>query len=569
MKWFWICLFGFLICLVVSAAIMRPDTVDSTLTFTGTFLVVAAWTLLGVLVLGAIVTGIVITWVAIHRQRLASVREVDGHYPLQRIKLRDGRLIIFDPNVMVSNAAIIDTRSGRIDEYEPAAGWEIQATIRALVERTRTAQAMYQGDASRSSKYGSEHRGERHGSVRALDAQPKPIALPPPPAPAQLPAPATVRDWAPIDALNANTRQRLALGQSNGEIIKWDLTEAPHLRFHGMTQGSGKTNAIKTAAAGAVRTGAHLVVLDRRRFKDWSDFRDCAELVDTRDPRAFAAAVTQLCAIYQERDAMLGQHGAPNITSLPQPPHRIVIVVSEFGALCATAQAEHVLDDVLYPLQLIMREAGAAGVHVLIEDQVVDQRWPRGISTNAAPVTGRLPLNYAAAGGYHYAHQLAPFTFHFNGQVFHTFDMRAALPVALAGYGRTWPNVVDSTATPVRSTVPAPGGVGTLPEVERRERPQERAPERNAGTLPDDAPGRWVDVVCTWFAAHPAALSGPAVGISDLARAMCRDAEGGNDANYEAYKGRAHKLFHDFRGAVRLPSGERLGHDITVEAHNG
>ena len=77
----------------------------------------------------------------------------------------------------------------------------------------------------------------------------------------------------------------------------------------------------------------------------------------------------------------------------------MVVVISEFGALCATAQAEGVLDDVLYPLSLILREAGATGVHVLIEDQVVDQRWPRGISANAEPVTGYLPVNYGAAGG--------------------------------------------------------------------------------------------------------------------------------------------------------------------------
>lgn len=552
MKWFWLSFFGFLMALVVSAAIMRPDTVDSTLSYTGTFLVVTAWTLLGVVAVGAIVACIVFTWVAIHRQRLASVREVDGHYPLQRIKLRDGRIIIFDPNVMVSNAAIIDTRRGTIEEHEPAAGWHVQATIRALVERTRTAQAMYQGDASRSSKYGSVHRGERHGSVRALDVQPKPIALPTPPASAQLPAPATVREWAPIDALNANTRQRLVLGQSNGELIKWDLTEAPHLRFHGMTQGSGKTNAIKTAAAGAVRTGAHLVVLDRRRFKDWSDFRDCAELVDTRDPRAFAAAVTRLCTIYQERDAVLGQHGAPNIASLPQPPHRIVIVVSEFGALCATAQAEHVLDDVLYPLQLIMREAGAAGVHVLIEDQVVDQRWPRGISTNAAPVTGRLPLNYAAAGGYHYAHQLAPFTFHFNGQTFRTFDMRAALPVALAGYGRTWPNVVDSTATPVRegvrnerSDVFVKRSPEVDPSLEHRQTPTNSAVAIDRAT--------WYDWALNYVASHPGLLATPPSGVRDMARNMARHATG-SEENAGSYTGLASDLAKQLRAGARVPS---------------
>jgi hypothetical protein len=47
MKWFWLGFWVFLTALVVSAAIMRPDTVDATLAFTGRFVTVAAWTLFG------------------------------------------------------------------------------------------------------------------------------------------------------------------------------------------------------------------------------------------------------------------------------------------------------------------------------------------------------------------------------------------------------------------------------------------------------------------------------------------------------------------------------------------
>lgn len=92
--------------------------------------------------------------------------------------------------------------------------------------------------------------------------------------------------------------------------------------------------------------------------------------------------------------------------------------------------------------------------------------------------------------------------------------------------------------------------------------PRQHRPHR-AVVVSADTMTRWHSVVTAWFASHPAALTGPAQGISDLARAMCRDNEGGNDANYEAYKGRAHKLFHEFRAAVRLPSGAPLGIDIT------
>ena len=40
----------------------------------------------------------------------------------------------------------------------------------------------------------------------------------------------------------------------------------------------------------------------------------------------------------------------------------------------------------------------------------------------------------------------------------------------------------------------------------------------------------------------------------------------GSPAGFENYKSRAHKLYHDFRGAVRLPGGEALGVDLSRPA---
>ena len=547
MKWFWIGFWAFLTALIVSAAMMRPDTVDATLAFVGTFLTVAAWTLFITAIVAIVVGGGIAAWIIVRKHQIKSLRQQDGHYPLQRVKTKNNGVAIIDPNAMVGPVLVLDRATGAAFEYEPAAGWQVQATIRAMVERTRTAQAMFQGDESRSSEWGSQHRGDRitAAAAKLIDgprhqpAMPQPLSTSPP----ARPAPAA-RIYTPEEAFAANTRTRLAMGAGtdDGEIVQWDMLQAPHLRVHGKSQGSGKTNLIQTLAAGAVRTGARLIVLDRRRFKDWGAFEGRADLVDTRDPRHFAQAVVRLCRLYQERDALLGQHGAPNIAALEQPPQRVVVVISEFGALCATAQAEGVLDEVLYPLSLILREAGAAGVHVLIEDQVVDQRWPRGISANAEPVTGYLPVNYGAAGGYYDAHKLAPYQFHFAGTVFGTWPMAAVLPLALAGVQRRQA-AASVSRTVSKETFPGVS-CGVSPEVDPPPAAPGNAPPVNAA---QDASG-WYEYILAYMNTPDGAglWQSPARGVRALARAMSRHATGDEEAE-DSYVSIASKVAADIR----------------------
>jgi hypothetical protein len=574
MKYFWIGFWLFVTALVVSAAMYRPDTVDSTLAFVGTYLVVLSWTVFALLVAGAAVGGVIVVWLLLRRSQVNSLRQKDGHYPMQRVKTRDGRIVIIDPNLMVGAAITVDRNTGVIEEHEPAAGWQVQATIRALIERTRQAQAMFQGDDSRSSKYGSMHQGDRISSAAAklLEAPkrlPEMPASPPPPPPAEVmveaaPTPAVVRVWTPQDALNQNTRTKLAMGRTaDGTLVKWNMVSAPHLRLHGMSQGSGKTNLAKTLAAGAARTGAQVIVLDRRRFKDWQAFQGKAELIDTRDPRAFATAVQHLQRIYLERDGMLGAAGAANIGKLDNPPPRIVAVISEFGALCAVAAADGVLDDVLRPLTLILREAGATGVHVIIEDQVVDQRWPRGISTNAEPVTGYLPQNYGAAGGYHYAHQLAPYTFHFSGAVFSTWPMDDDVAGLLARVRPVPPVVVDGQFTvssqPVHGPVHEPVHgqfAGSSPEVD--------PPPLTVMNYPTTTDGWFEWTLENYLPKHPELLQvdsrGRGVGVKALGEAMAVC----NGKDYDAMKGTASDVAKRLRTEVGLPGGERIGIDIST-----
>lgn len=568
MKWFWLGLFGFLSLMVLMVGLFRPDLLDATLAFTGAFLSVAAWVFFAGAVLLLLVGGGLLGWAWWHGKSVESLRQRDGHYPVQRVKLKDGRIIYVDLNQVVGPALTVNRRTGEISEHEPAAGWQVQSVIRALVEQTRRAQAMFQGDASRATQWGSQSKNENLTAAAAKLAAggyDRPAAaiesgmgtrIDSTPAP-QIEAP---RAWGVRDAFQNNTNTRLVLGQTDaGQLVYWDMMQTPHLRFHGQTQGSGKTNALQTVAAGAARTGAHVIVLDRRSFKDWSEFMGVAELVDSRDPRRFAAAILALQKVYQERDQQLGAAGAPNIMALPDAPPQVVAVVTEFGALCDVAAGEGVLDQVLDPLKLILREAGATGVHVLFEDQAVDKRWPRGISTNAEPITGYLPLNYGATGGYHNAHQLAPYSFHYAGAVFNTWHMRPALRGLLAAAPGISETLVSS------SQVQFTGAVHASSQAVHTRVDPPLTPSMNSpmNTAPATLDGWYEWTLDNYLPMHYELLQtdaqGRGMGVKGLAEAMA--AECGKDL--DAMKGTASGVAKRLRLEAALPGGDRLGVDVT------
>ncbi len=239
-----------------------------------------------------------------------------------------------------------------------------------------------------------------------------------------------------------------------------------------------------------------------------------------------------------------------------------MVVVAEFGDLCAVADDAGVLKEVIVPLQSIMRLAGATGIHMVIEDQSVE-KWPRGIVVNAAPVTGKLPLNYGSTGGYYNAHQLQPYTFHYAGQTFKTFDMRAALPVVLAGMPR-----VSRLVSGERSTVPV---VTVEGESTRENSPATplatppATPAWNAPALPE--PGKWYDFILSYMATEKGRglwLS-PAEGVRELARAMSVQ-DTGSEAAEETYLSTASRTAKAIRSDIHLPNGDPLGTDITVTA---
>jgi hypothetical protein len=469
--------------------------------------------------------------------------------------------VILDANAMMTHAAMIYRG---VHLAEPPAGWDRQLAYLGDVERTRRVQAAIAGDAVLGNPLVSLQRG-MGGVANAATGRllagnyDRPIRTPNfvdpvAPEPARLPAP----ELTGMDAVEQSSPASIVMGQTaDGALVRWNMAQTPHLRYHGMTQGSGKTNAIQTVAAGALATGAHVVICDRVQFKDWDDFDGRAEFVDTSNPQQLADVCARLYNIYLGRTQMLRQAKAKNIAQ-HGGMQRIVVIVSEFGAQMADARADGIGREVEYPLTQLARLAGSAGIHLVAEDQAV-QNWPRPLIANMSPVIGKMPDHAGQACGYHGrgggTGAFQSYTFWYEGVMLKTPHMEPALPSIMAevpppqALVMLTPPAVIPVEDVERSTVPSVPqeqirGEGTpfsaVPPLENA------GTERNAGTQAIDEPGRWDDAVAAWFAANPQALTGPAQGISSLARFMCRDNEG-NDGNYEAYKGRAHKLFHEFR----------------------
>lgn len=398
-----------------------------------------------------------------------------------------GEKILIDLNRTVGPVVVIDA-FGNVREPEPAAGWAAQGVYNAQVEATNVARAIAQGDDSRNNWFGRDSAPARIPARTLATRQP-----------AQLPGPTDddIVDgtFAPVavpftEAVRSNTPTTFALGQSDQGVVRWDVESAPHIRVHGQTQGSGKTNVIKTIVAAAILQGVHVIILDRRGFKDWSDYRRHVEFIDNRKPGAFAGTMKQLTDIYRERDEALGQAGASNLADLPNAPARLFVVVSEFGTACREAKASGEMSEALPLLKSIMSEAGATGVHMIFEDQAINHNWPPELRGNAQPITGYLPEDAAKAGGYRLAHHLKPYHFHMEGVCFKTWDMKAEAPRLLAPVPANERTAIDVRSF-VRSVPPADSAQKTQENIFT---PTERTPNAPSSTDLQRMVWAWRDV---------------------------------------------------------------------------
>ena len=521
---------GVAVAVVATILLVVVSGMDIILVFLAEFLafaVLAAKACVGAALTAAGFVGLYL----LRRQSHERLRQRDGAYALQMYNLLpfQWRILnffrglpspkgIYDPNSNMGHGAII---ADKIYTVEPAAGWDRQLAYATEIERSNRVRAAVPGDATRALPWGVREKDRvinNAPTARLLaGAYDKPVPVQKPvdaahmlPAPEPVTVPAQVKEWTPESAVKLSTRTKLCMGvRGDGELTWWDMRNVPHLRYHGATQGSGKTTAIQALAAGSVYTGAHLILMDRRRFKDWSAFGDRAERINTTDSTLFANALKRLFEVYQERDILLGRHGAANISELPDVPKRIVAIISEYGAVASQAESDGVGKEANYYLDQLLRQAGAAGIHIVFEDQVPD-KWPKGMAGNASPVIGKMPVyagyacGYTGRDGKGGTDTFPSYTFWYEGEFFRSLNVTPVLPSIVGRYPALAEKVIDGECSvrSVRSEALEGGIEAPGYPIRQNERTNER---QNAPVweVKDDGPTDLQAAVWAWRDGNP------------------------------------------------------------------
>ena len=145
MKEFWSSFFLFIFALCLMIYLYDPAYIQIALSALGIWLMILGWISIA-LACVAIVGG---GWLIYRRQSLKANRPVDGAYPLQRYKTKDGRTLVFNPNHMVGPATLIDHHTGAVEEIEPGSGWGLFMPLRSMIEQTNFVRAMFPGDEAK------------------------------------------------------------------------------------------------------------------------------------------------------------------------------------------------------------------------------------------------------------------------------------------------------------------------------------------------------------------------------------------------------------------------------------
>ena len=556
MKSLWPNLFAFLIILLLLLYAYDPAFIQAALIFLGAWFVMVFYGLLFVAVAGLALIG----FLAYQRHMQRANLPVDGAYPLQRFRTRDGRTVVVNPTHMVGAAAVIDRRAGTYTEVEHPAGWGVVADVRHAIERSNTVRAMFPGDQARMNANGAMSQVPRMPNFKQLEAK----APTPPPriigeSPPALPAPAPPALALP-DVIRQSTPERWIIGQSpdNRSLATLDLRKSIHVGVIGAT-GTGTTASLGfLVAAHAIRSGYHVVILDPKGGADWRPWQQVAEWHEA-DRSTFGDQVRAVEAEHERRLVAVRRAEVSAVMALPNPPRPVLVVIEEYGDLIAqmrqakggdAAQVDAILDRLL-------RLSRMTDIHLLMIDQYPEHWSNQVMAGTKAKAIFQLGPNQGAKVAEYHADKLSDVgRYLLKGKEYNAWHAAPDLGAILRGLPvRTGADVVGVGYT-VGEGVRGSGDDGV---VVNRDIEAVRGARTNE---PAEPASKWDDVTAAFFTQRPELLTGPARGIVDLARAMA-EADGGIKP-HTAYKGIAHTYFHAFRNNVRLPSGAPLGVDVTI-----
>lgn len=511
-----------------------------------------------------------ITWIVlmIAKRRNEDMRQRDGSFPLQRVRIGSATVII-DPNKTLAPALVVSP-TGIVEVFSA----DQQAHLRHAIARSRVsvAQALAPGDNAISSRFGSQFRpGGRAASDRQLiDGRQPDLTWKLPaqlatPEPEPEPAP-TVQRVKLSDAMNRCTAVELYAGQADdGALAVFNPRQSIHGGIVGAS-GTGKTvGAGYSLVAQALRTGYHVVILDPKGGADWRPWATRAEWHESA-PDIFPQQIEALWAEHERRMRLVNANGARTIDDIAQPPAHVLVVVEEYGDLIAQLRRgdKRRADDADNLLDRLMRLSRASGIHLLMIDQYPEE-WSNQVLANTKWLAAfRLGPNQGAKVREYGADRLPDRgRFIVRGREFNAWHAAPYLD-------RMLPHVPASATPPIIDgtfTVRADGRGGAT----SGEQPTNGA-TNGAANAPANTSEWYEWTLASYLPTHPELLQvdaqGRGVGVSALARAMAELARG-DAAQMEAYKGVASEIARRLRSELRLPGGERLARPVNDDSRQG
>jgi hypothetical protein len=528
--------------------------------FVADLLTITLYCVGGVGVIGALGA---LTWIMlmIAKRRNEDMRQRDGSFPLQRVKIGQATVLI-DPNKTLAPAMVVSPHGvAEVFTDDPAA-YRQQALA---LSRVSVAQALTPGDNAISSRFGSQFRpaGRAASDRQLIDGkQPDAAKLPaqiatPEPEP---PAPPSVAPLRLSAAMNRCTPTELYAGVADdGALAVFNPRQAIHGGIVGAS-GTGKTaSAGYSLVAQALRTGYHVVILDPKGGADWRPWASRTEWCESA-PDVFPQQIEALWTEHERRMRLVNASGARSIDDIEQAPPHILVVVEEYGDLIAQLRRgdKRRADDADNLLDRLMRLSRASGIHLLMIDQYPEE-WSNQVLANTKWLAAfRLGPNQGAKVREYRADQLPDQgRFIVRGREFNAWHaapyldkMLPFVPASAAG------PIIDGSFT-VRAEARGEATSGELAMNGAMNGAMNTT--MNATVNTPSTVSEWYDWTRTqYLPEHPELLqvdaSGRGFGVSALARAMARQARG-DSSQMEAFKGVASEVARRLRADVP-PVGE-------------